>query len=58
MNEAAVSERGTRIPGVINCPHWEPIPTKEQLREKSNMFGRLFGGYLKGYIEVDLSKNE
>ncbi len=24
VNEGAIENRGTQIPGVRNCPHWEP----------------------------------
>jgi hypothetical protein len=57
VNEQAAKARGTKIPGVVHCPHWEPIPTKEELYENANFFSRLLGIYKVGYIEVDLSKN-
>ena len=55
-NDEAIERRGTQIPGAINCSNWEPIPTKQELYENSNVFGKLFGTYKTGYIEVDLSK--
>ena len=57
-NENAINERGTSIPGVVGCPHWDGIVTKDELKEQANFFSRLFGSYKNGYIEVDLSKND
>lgn len=30
-NKAASDDRGTLIPGVIDCPHWGPCRTKNEL---------------------------
>ncbi len=30
-SQAAIDERGTRLPGVIGCPHWVPCLTEEQM---------------------------
>lgn len=58
VNENASNERGTHIPGVVDCPHWEGIITKEKLKEQASFFSRIFGSYTHGYIEVDLSNND
>lgn len=45
-NKGAVKDRGTSIPGVNNCPHWEPVKTIGEL----SFFERLFGGFI--YIDA------
>lgn len=57
VNKKAIADRGTKIPGVIKCPHWEPMVTKEQLYEKASLFSKLTGNYTSRYIEIDLSNN-
>ncbi|PLS19353.1 hypothetical protein CVD28_02760 [Bacillus sp. M6-12] len=58
VNEKAVEERGTKLPGIIKCPHWKPMVTEEELYNNATFFSKLFGTYKSGYIEVDLSENE
>lgn len=48
-NENAIKDRRTSIPGVIKCPHWEPIVMKDDLSFMERVFGN--------YITVDLTNN-
>jgi hypothetical protein len=42
-NDDAREERGTSIPGCIDCPHWEPCKTIDEL----GFFEKYFGVYIK-----------
>jgi hypothetical protein len=41
-NKLAIKARGTKIPGVVNCPFWEGCKTKKEL----SWSDRLFGDYI------------
>lgn len=58
VNKGAIEYRGTRFPGVINCPYWEGIVTEEELLKNASWFSKILGSYKNGYIEIDLSNNK
>jgi len=47
VNENAIEERGTRIPGIYNCPYWKPAyvhipPISKEKKEQKIRFKRFF----------------
>lgn len=47
VNDRAVEDRGTSIPGVVGCKHWEPIRSINDL----NWFQRTFGMF--SYVGIE-----
>jgi hypothetical protein len=47
-HKKAIEERGTALPGVKNCPHWEPAKHINEL----SWFEKLFRS--KNYIQIEL----
>jgi hypothetical protein len=42
VNEECSDVRGTRFPGIINCPYWKPARSWEDLSWRERWFGDFF----------------